>query len=472
VSDVLEDKNSKYFYDNHEERYLRYNARGTWQAQTERQFSQVLADKGFRRSKRDDEMVSPAEAIMLKVRDHHDVEWHGTVAGYPPGLHEEGGFRFLVTHGPTFIEPKEGAFPMLDHIINSLLRDDVHTNQVTYLYGWLHFAIIALRQYIRRPGQALVLAGPKECGKSLLQKVITDLLGGRSARPQQAMAGDTAFNSDLFSAEHLMMEDETPRTDIIHRRNLGAAIKSITVNETQRCHKKGAPAIILRPFWRLSISLNDEPEDLLCLPPIDDAVSDKMIILRCHKVEMPMPTVTAPQRNAFWAALAKEFPAFLHFILSEFKTPAELRSERFGVTHMHHSAILGDLEHSAPEIRLLELIDAELWRSMISSWTGTSMELETLLTRNDSEVCHEVRGITRKWSGAIPAYMGRLSKSRPARVIRRRSPAHRLWEITRPTTIGDEMTEEEERRREEESNPAWATSGPDFSNEGSLTLGL
>ena len=77
------------------------------------------------------------------------------------------------------------------------------------------------------------------------------------------MSGATEFNGELFGCEHLMIEDDIGSTDFRARRNFGTRIKEFTVNEVQSCHAKNRQAINLKPFWRLSITLNEEPENLL-----------------------------------------------------------------------------------------------------------------------------------------------------------------------------------------------------------------
>jgi Domain of unknown function (DUF3854) len=80
-----------------------------------------------------------------------------------------------------------------------------------------------------RVGQALTLAGPKDCGKSLLQDLFTVMFGGRAAKPHRYMSGTTPFNGELFGSEHLVMEDDEPSTDIRARRNFGTKIKEIAL---------------------------------------------------------------------------------------------------------------------------------------------------------------------------------------------------------------------------------------------------
>jgi len=157
-----------------------------------------------------------------------------------------------------------------------------------------------------------------------------------------------------------MIEDETPSTDLRARRNLGANIKAFTVNEAQSCHAKGRSAITLAPLWRVSISVNDEPENLMILPPLSDSeqdsLADKMIMLRAKKVVMPMPSETLEERNAFWATLMAELPAFVHYLKS-WPVPEDLRHGRYGIKTWQHPKLLAALGELAPETRLLTLID-------------------------------------------------------------------------------------------------------------------
>jgi hypothetical protein len=65
---------------------------------------------------------------------------------------------------------------------------------------------------------------------------------------------------------------------------LGTKIKEICANTTQSAHPKNRNAVTLTPFWRLSISVNDEPEKLMILPPIDESLSGVAIIrLNCMR---------------------------------------------------------------------------------------------------------------------------------------------------------------------------------------------
>jgi hypothetical protein len=201
--------------------------------------------------------------------------------------------------------------------------------QLPFFLGWIKVAIESLYNSKSRVGQALVLAGPPDSGKSITQGLITLLLGGRAAKPHRYMSGLTPFNSELIGCEHLMIEDEEASTDIRARRNFGSKIKEICANTNQSCHAKFRSAITLTPFWRLSISVNSETENLMILPPIDEHLQDKFIILEAEKHKMPMPTVTNDQREAFINALRAELPHFLAFLFA-WKIPENLNQADTG----------------------------------------------------------------------------------------------------------------------------------------------
>ena len=292
--------------------------------------------------------------------------------------------------------------------------------------GWLKVGYEALRQGQQRPGQALAIAGPRDCGKSLLQSVITEILGGRSAKPYRYMSGATEFNGDLFGAEHLMIEDEVAYTDIRARRYFGARLKDFTVNLVQSCHAKNRPALSLKPCWRISITLNDEPENLLILPPIDESLEDKIMLFKASQAALPTNIGTAEGRQRYWAQLMAELPMFLQ-LLVDYRIPVELRSGRFGVKHFQHPALLTALSEMSPEMRLMGLLDAALGdREQVGQWAGTATELERMLFA--SAVGLEARRLL-DWNNATGTYLGRLAKKLPNRIQAQRTNSARIWSI-------------------------------------------
>ena len=420
------------------------NQGGIWIMLNETQFKRELRQGGVSPTVPNNSYVSPLDEVLLGIQHNFDVHYAGPLAGYKAGVRKMGERRILVTESPHIIEPKRGDWPVLRTVIDGMLQSDKDRkfNQERYFFGWLKVAYKALRAGRPRPGQGLVFAGESDCGKSLLQNIITRILGGRVAKPYQFMAGETPFNSDLFGSEHQMIEDEETSTDIRSRRNFGAQWKGVTAADEKRCHAKNRTAVMLTPFWRLTVSVNDEPENLMVLPPIDDSIQDKLIILRGSKVPegMPMPTETDEEREAFWETLMRELPAFIDFLI-HWEISKELRGNRYGITHFHHPEILEAIDALAPEAKLLSLIDGECFEGsrFETDWKGTAEELERLLTNEDSPCRYEARRLL-TYNNACGTYLGRLAKKYPGRFSLHRTETKREWTIKPLLETSDEMT--------------------------------
>ena len=422
------------YFDFNRGNYWTQNEHGGWILLNETQIKRMLKACGVSPDRVIGKFVSNLDITLLDIQSKCDVHYAGSLAGYHSGIHTVNEKRILVTESPQLVIPEQGEWPTLAKMIEGLLVDG-NCDQRPYFYGWLKVTLEALHSRKLRPGQTLALCGPHDCGKSLLQNLITILLGGRAAKPYQFMAGQTPFNADLFEAEHLQIEDDQSSTDIRARRNFGASIKAFCVNESHRLHDKGRRAVNgLKPFWRVTITVNDEPENLMVLPPLDDSLEDKLMLLRAFKRPMPMPTDSNEERAAFWGTLVNELPAFVHFLMA-WTIPVHLRSSRFGVTDYHHPELVQAIDSLAPEQKLLLLMDGELFATPApGGWRGTAAELETRLTSQDSRCAHEARKLF-SWPSACGVYLGRLAKRIPARIAKDegREDNFRRWTIHPPS---------------------------------------
>lgn len=413
------------FYDSGRKTYWLPNTRGEWMDVTTASLRLFLRNAGMSGefTKGDPNPLTPLEQEMFRIQHNCDVHYAGPLAGYPVGLYDVGGNRVLVTRGRKTVEPRKGRWPVLSKFLIQLLGD-----QRTHVLCWLKAAVEALQAGPPfRPGQMLALAGPAGCGKSLLQGLITELLGGRTSKPYRYLTGQTAFNSDLFTAEHLAIEDEAASTDLRTRRMFGAQLKNLIVNETQSFHAKGRDALTLTPFWRVSVTLNDEPENLMVLPPLDDSLKDKVLLLRAHPTKLPFGKDDLDGRRDFRAELSKELPEML-YDLFRMQVPTQLADQRYGVKAYHDPGLLEALEDLAPEHRLLQLCDGlGLFSDFAPAWEGTAAELERQLREKDKT--GEV-GRLLNFNSACGMYLGRLKKKYPGRVSNRREHSGRQkWKI-------------------------------------------
>ena len=425
----------KVYYDINRREYLIKNADNIWMRQTEAQCRRILKSFGISGRRPEGCELSPLDLETLRINNEESVVFAGSIAGMREGFYDVGQ-KILVTDSPKLITPKKGDWDTLRSTILAILKDDKYPQEV-YFFSWLKVALEGLYNGQHRFGQALVLAGKAGCGKSLIQNIITELFGGRSAKPYQFMTGETTFNADLFGAEHLMIEDEAPDTSFKARKKFGTALKQFTVNRTQRLHAKGRDAVSLKPFWRVSISLNDEPDDLNVLPILDESLEDKLILLQVYKRQFPVSTNTSEQWESFWKTLCDELPAFVYWLLNEFQIPDELKSERFGVKHFHHPRLLSAIGALSPEVQMLDLIDSYLLDCLPGEFTALSLE-KLLRERVDRYLIDKLFSFGR----ACSTYLGKLAHLYPERVINRRTASARKWSITRPDVQCDGYAED------------------------------
>jgi len=120
------------------------------------------------------------------------------------------------------------------------------------------------------------------------------LLGGRSAKPYRCMSGATTFNSDLFRAEHLKIEDDVSSRHLRTRKQFGAQIIMMTASETQSCHGKKSSGPQSYPVPARYGHDERRARKPIDAAPLDDSLEDKVILCKAAKHTMPMPARMPP----------------------------------------------------------------------------------------------------------------------------------------------------------------------------------
>jgi hypothetical protein len=390
---------------------------------------------GFSEFVKDSFSVSVLERALQRVVMERGVKYAGPLAGYWPGVFDFPGRKVLVTEGPNLIEPKKGGWPKLRAVLTAMLANESleHGNltekQWDLFCGWLKASYEALRDHTFRPAPALTLCGPASCGKTQLSGIVAECLGGRSANPYAWIVGKTSFNAELLGCEVLIADDEASETDFVSRQQLGHRVKQICVGGSVRIEGKGATAGSWRPFWRLVMLLNEEPQDLKVLPPMEEGVKDKFLLLRMAAYPWPAEPADFVKLRA---AITAELPAFVWFLLNEFTLPKELASARYGVTDWQHPDLLFDLENLHPWRRLMELIDhVRPWAGDDARgdvWEGTVADLTELLKSSAPGRAGEV---LRDLAGT-GMHLRSAQRKLPQRINDRVSNGHKVWIIKAP----------------------------------------
>ncbi len=407
----------------------------TWSPLNKNELMLELKAREISTAKKEDGSMSDAQRLILYIQRERNVEMVlPALAGHKAGIYVIQGNHVLVRQGYTAVEPEPGDFPTIRRLIESILKPDGGRDLTPYFYGWLKVAYQSLRAKSFRVGQILYLIGPAACGKSRLQnQIITPLLGNRAADPSHYLTGKTEFNGDLVGCEHLQVEDPDVSPDFKERDAWGKRCKQIAANDSQRLHPKGKEAITARPFWRVSVTQNDEQNSLEMLPPME-VFADKVVMLHCQK---PTPEQfrfgeSDDERQIFCDRCKAEMAAFAAWLLA-WQIPEKFTSVRYGVASYIDPWVTGQLTAHSRETALLECIDVELFREtsplverdernrIVSlwqeedTWKGNATDLSQLLTAESSRCRNQARGLFKN-SVQLGKLLSRLSDERPDRV--------------------------------------------------------
>ncbi len=179
--------------------------------------------------------------------------------------------------------------------------------------------------------------------------------------------------------------------------------------------------------------MNEEPEDLMVLPPYEDGVYEKLMLIKAHENEVVANIDTGEARERLWKTLTGELPAFLDF-LEHWEIPDRLRADRMGVCTHHHPRLLAKMRELQPEQRLLSLVDDCIFRSAHNEdWDGPAIALERRLKRESYDLHHEAQQLLRG-PNSCGMYLGRLAKSPNSRVSQRVVRGQTHWIIQAPIT--------------------------------------
>lgn len=180
--------------------------------------------------------------------------------------------------------------------------------------------------------------------------------------------------------------------------------------------------------------MNEEPEDLAVLPPFEEGVYEKLMLIRGHTNEVVQGINNAQKRDELWAALNGELPAFLHF-LESWKIPEELRADRMGIKTYHDPELMAKISELQPEQRLMSLIDDCVFgHHRKFSWEGPAISLERMLTEATYSLHHEAAQLLRGLN-SCGKYLGRLARQPGSRISQRVLKGQTIWSITHPEGV-------------------------------------
>ena len=288
-------------------------------------------------------------AVLTYLDHHKGVDFIGSLAGWPVGVHEFNQRKLLVTSGADIIEGQEGDCADILAILERMLGEERR-----YLLGWLKVARQSLCNQAHRPLQSVILCGPKGCGKSFSQEhIITPILGGRYADPFDYVTRQTRFNSELMGAEHWLIDDKEAVDDPYSRATLAFYMRRIASSSHWYTERKGVDGLTLPATPRLTISCNDDEDSLRVLPALTASLEGKVMALYCHANDYPWPKNDAAYEKLA-GKIKAQMPAFADY-LDCYKIPEEFQDSRYGIKGYQDEVIGRKLRKIGDEFEALSL---------------------------------------------------------------------------------------------------------------------
>lgn len=342
---------------------------------------------------------SDAARVLDHIQQNNRVKGAAPLINYPKGVVNTVNGRILNIADLSPVKPIAGPiddpekdFPFIWKFLHGFFARP-ELLPLEHFLAWLQRAYRIVLHHKRLMGQNIFLCGPRNNGKTLLcLRIVAPLMGNKISNPMDYLAGSTNFNSELFSAALLAVNDEDAPSSEAGRSRMLAKLKGMSVNPSHRYHAKFATPITIDWTGRILITLNDDPSSVGMLPEVSTNTRDKLMFFASQPYAGKFP----PQEE-LEAILERELPYFADWLLKYQPPPQVLSDTRMGVASYFDTRIL-ELGHQQTfSSNLGELIGLWIrvdayWDSK-SEWEGSPTELLSALQTNDLTA-----GMARDWT--------------------------------------------------------------------------
>ena len=269
-----------------------------------------------------------------------------------------------------------GKWPFINEWLHQLFANSADQRPtVEYFFAWLQRFYIAVMNHQLTQGQALLLVGPTNKGKSLLSnKVIAALVGGFSDASEY-LSGISQFNKDLARVAAWVVDDTTSAASFQDQLKATELIKRAVANPRMEYMAKYADAMSVPWTGRVIMSLNEDANSLSVIPALDSSNRDKIMALRISD----KATSSFPPNHVLEDTIEQELPHFARWLLDH--QPHEEIMDgpaRFGVVSFIDEKIADAAYDNSSRSSVAELVDwfAKQARNYTDDieWRGTLTE--------------------------------------------------------------------------------------------------
>ena len=333
--------------------------------------------------------LSEMEQAILAISNQNRVDEIAPVVFSKERVVVSSGRRILNSSSIQPIEPAEDGdpslWPFIHEWINQMFADATDSYgksrpATDYLYAWIKRFYGAVRDRRFCQGQALLLVGPTNKGKSLLSnKVISSMVGGL-ADASDYLSGQTKFNKDLAQYAAWVIDDTVSAANFSDQRKATELIKRAVANPRIEYHAKYVDAVNIPWTGRVIMSLNMDANSLSVIPALDSSNRDKLLALRVRDEA----TSKFPPNNVVEDMVDNELPHFCKYIL-DWKVPQDIEVySRFGIESYIDEAIASAAYDNSSRSSIAELVEFfaihhRAANNTAVQWSGTVTQFQVLV---------------------------------------------------------------------------------------------
>ena len=380
---------------------------GEWESEATDKFSQSLRVLGFDDKRSKGETCSEVDRLQVRVRREKKVDGASPVIYRPTGLlvHPDTKRRILNIESIMPIRPAApnlapntpwgkaaSGFPFIHRILSQMFVDQKEEHD---LPEWLadyepDIQLYTLLAWIKRTyegglsmcptvGQVMIIVGPPNKGKTLVnRRIIGSLLGGSADGTRHMMEGEK-FNAELVRSPVVTLDD--PVGDQKKHQEFELRLKQVVANGMWRSELKFRQAVDAPWCGRFVISCNDDAISMRKLPGLSASNHDKVIMLKCgnQRVKFSGSFDENQQR------IERELAYFGRWLV-DWTPPHETQGDmRYGIKPFHHPELVNTISETGNVGTLLEIMDATFRDAPENQtndgvWEGTAAKLYELLT--------------------------------------------------------------------------------------------
>jgi hypothetical protein len=345
-----------------------------------------LRQKGFSPKPKKNQQISEVDSAVLMINNQNRVDEIAPVVFSNDRVVTYNGCRILNNASNKAVQPAEDGdpknWPFLYKWLNQLFSPAGDRPATDYFFSWLKRFYEAALYYKFQQGQALLLVGMTNKGKSLLSNRVIGTLVGGFADASDYLSGHTKFNKDLGRAAAWVIDDTVSAASFEDQRKATELIKRAVANPRIEYQAKYVDTISIPWTGRVIMSLNMDANSLTVIPALDSSNRDKIMALRISD----FATSDFPASYELEQTIEMELPHFARFLL-DWQVPSELNDfSRFGVDSFIDESIVSAAYDNSSRSAIAELVEffVEKYRGAENlddegTWRGTLTNFQVLV---------------------------------------------------------------------------------------------